>query len=47
MLCFVQFAEFNIVFMFSPANLSFDVEADLQVCAVKRPVSNWPPSLYF
>ena len=31
MLSFVQFAEFNIVFMFSPAILAFDVEADLQV----------------
>ena len=39
MLSFVQFAEFNIVFMFSPAVLAFDVEADLQVCAVNRPVS--------
>ena len=39
MLSFVQFAEFNIVFMFSPANLAFDVEADLQVYAVNRPVS--------
>ena len=39
MLSFVQFAEFNIVFMFSPANFAFDVEADLQVCAVNRPVS--------
>ena len=38
MLSFVQFAEFNIVFMFSPANLAFDVEADPQVCAVNRPV---------
>ena len=36
MLSFVQFAK---VFMFSPANLAFDVEADLQVCAVNRPVS--------
>ena len=39
MLSFVQSAEFNIVFMFSPANLAFYVEADLQVCAVNRPVS--------
>ena len=39
MLSFVQFAEFNIIFMFSPAVLAFDVEADLQVCAVNRPVS--------
>ena len=39
MLSFVQFAEFNIVFMFSPANLAFHVQADLQVCAVNRPVS--------
>ena len=39
MLSFVQFAELNIVFMFSPAILAFGVEADLQVCAVNRPVS--------
>ena len=39
MLSFVQFAEFNIVFMFNPAILAFDVDADLQVCAVNRPVS--------
>ena len=39
MLSSVQFAELNIVFMFSPAILAFDVEADLQVCAVNRPVS--------
>ena len=39
MLSFVQFAEFNIAFKFSPAILAFDVEADLQVCAVNRPVS--------
>ena len=36
---FVQFAEFNIVSMFSPAILAFDVETDLQVCAMNRPVS--------
>ena len=36
---FIQFAEFNIAFMFSPATLAFDVEADLQVCAVNRLVS--------
>ena len=36
---FVQFAEFNIVFMFSPAILVFDIETDLQVYAVNRPVS--------
>ena len=39
MLPFVQFAELNIAFMFSPAILAFDVEADLHVCAVNRPVS--------
>ena len=39
MLSSVQFAKLNIVFMFSPAILAFDVEADLQVCAVNRPVS--------
>ena len=36
---FVQFAEFNIVSMFSAAILAFDVETDLQVCAMNRPVS--------
>ena len=39
MLPFVQFAELNIAFTFSPAILAFDVEADLHVCAVNRPVS--------
>ena len=36
---FVPFAEFKIIFMSSPAILDFDVEADVQVCAVNRPVS--------
>ena len=36
MLSFVQFAEFNIVFILSPAILAFDLEADLQVCAMDR-----------
>ena len=36
---YVPFAEFKIIFMPSPAILDFDVEADLQVCAVNRPVS--------
>ena len=39
MLFFVQFEESNIVFMISPAILAFDVEADLQMYAVNRPVS--------
>ena len=39
MLSFVQFAELTIVFMFSPAILAFDVEVELQVCAVNKPVS--------
>ena len=43
----VQFAEFNIVFMFSPANLAFDVEADRQVCAVNRPVSTLASFIMF
>ena len=47
MLSFIQFAEFNIVFMFSRAILAFDVEADLQMCTVNRPVSILaPPSLH-
>ena len=29
----------NIVFIFSPAILAFDVEADLQMCVVNRPES--------
>ena len=39
MLSFVQFAEFNIVYMFSPAIFIFDVEAELQLSAVNKSVS--------
>ena len=35
----LSFIEFDIVFKFSPATLAFDVEANLQVYAVDRPVS--------
>ena len=47
MFSFVQFAEFNIVFKFSPAILAFDVDADLQVFAVNRPVSTLTSFILF
>lgn len=39
MLTFVQFEKLNIVFMFGPGILDFDVEADLWACAVNRHIS--------